>query len=108
MSNVENIKKVLAFPLSLVKAIESAKVDGSINLADLPLFIDPVTKLPAAIEGAKLAKEEITNLDAAEKEALNQWVKDTFDLADDSLEAKIEKGLAVVFYLAELYSEFKK
>lgn len=108
MSQVENIKKVLAFPLSLVKAVESAKSDGSINLADLPYFIDPVTKLPAAIEGAKLAKDEITDLDSAEKDELNLWVKETFDLTDDNLEAKIEKALSVVLYLAELYSEFKK
>lgn len=98
---VEGIKKVLAFPFSLVKAIDNAKADGEITLSDIPYFIEPVTKLGDAISNAKQAKDEIKDLSSAERAELETWVAENFDIADDQLEVKIEKGIGLMLHIAE-------
>lgn len=102
MAGVENIKKVLLFPFALVKAVEQAKADGNISFADLPYFIEPITKLGDAVAAAKLVKEELKDLTAEEKGQLDAWVMQNFDIANEELEVKIEKAIGVILAIAEL------
>lgn len=98
---MQNVKEILAVPLALHKAYETAKADGKIDLADLGLLVDPLVKLPAAVDGASAALEELKALDDTSRADLNQWVKDTYDIADDVLETKVEKGIEVLLHLGE-------
>lgn len=50
-------------------------------------------------------KQEILDLDDAEKQQLLDFMKNKFDLADDALEAKIEHGLELVFKAEDLVKQ---
>lgn len=99
---VDKIKAVLALPLSLHMAYEKAKADGKIDVADVALLMDPMMKLIPAISGAKEALEQIKALDEAERADVNAWVQQTYDIAEDELEFKIEAGIDVVLSIAKL------
>lgn len=98
---MENIKKVLAFAFALGEAVDAARADGQIDYKDLPLLLDPVLKLGAAVDAAKLAAEELKNLTAEERAELDAWAQAEFDISNDELEVKIEKGLALALHVAE-------
>lgn len=101
MVGIKETKEVLAFAMSLHMMYDQAKADGKIDMNDVGLIILPVTKLIPAIDNIKAVSEEIKDLDAAEKAELDAWIKQEYDIADDELEAKIEKGLSLVLSLAE-------
>lgn len=103
---INETKEVLAFAFSLHKAYELAQVDGKIDLFDANLLIDPVMKLVPAIKDVKLVIAEFKDMDSAERAELDQWIKDNYDIADDELEAKIEKGFSVVLALGEFLGKF--
>lgn len=97
---MKNTKEVLAFAFSLHMAIDKANEDGKIDIQDVGLLIEPVTKLIPAVQDIKLCKEELANATPEEKAELHAWVAATYDIADDKLEAKVEEGVNVVVAVA--------
>ena len=102
----DSIKDGLALLFSLGEGCEKALADGKFNLADLPHFVDAVTKLPAAITNASKIPKELWDLDDAEVDDLYQWAQTEFDIADDVLEVRIEKGIRLAAQLIQYISEW--
>jgi len=98
---LENIKKVLAFSFSLAKAIDLARADGKIDYTDVQYLLAPAMKVVDAVAGAKQALAEIKDLSVEERAQLDAYIKAEFDISDDELEVKIEKGLALALHVAE-------
>ncbi len=100
---VEKIKAVLAAAFSLHMTYDKAKADGKIDVADLGLIIDPVMKLPPAVQAVTdgSALKELKDLTSEEREALHTWAKGAYDIADDKLEATIESALGLGLHLAQ-------
>ena len=92
--NIDKIKTVIAFPLSLHMSFDKAKADGEVNLKDLPLLIPMV----GALGGVMVQIKDLSN---AEKDTLNSWVKTTYDISDDALEKKIEGAVALALHVAQ-------
>ncbi len=91
---IEQVKKVLDVVVEAGNVAEKiAKEEGSAvaKLTHLVKLSDELIQL-TGLSVAKL-KDELKDLDAAEKADLLAHVKAKFDLADDALEAKIEAGL---------------
>jgi len=107
MGNKE-LKDVLAGLFSLHMAYDRAAADGKVDLSDLGQLIDPISKLPAAIGGAKLALEQLKGLDDAEKKEVMDFVKASYDIADDVLEMKVEQGIDAALGLAKFIGILKE
>lgn len=105
MEGIEKLKSLLAFPMSLHMAYDKAKSDGSINFQDAPLLLDPVMKLMPMLAAVGGVIPELKDLSDAEKDSLYAWAKANYDIADDQVEAKIEKGLAVVLHVAQFLGQ---
>jgi len=89
----ESIKKCLLFLFATHNAFELAKADGKINLMDAPLAMDPMIKLFGFISEIKKLGPEVKDISVEEKAELKVFIKDNYDIADDVIEAKVEKAL---------------
>lgn len=104
---VDKIKAVLEFPLSLHMAYDKAKADGQLDVSDLGYLLDPLGKLPGSITGAKEALTQVKDLDAAERDDVLAWAKASYDIADDELEQKVEAGLELALSVAKFLGELQ-
>jgi hypothetical protein len=93
---MDNLKAVLTPMFTLFAAYQKAKEDGKIDLNDIALLFPLIPQFGPAMSAAKNAIGEWKSAPQADRAALIAWVADTFDIADDKLEHKIEAGLAVL------------
>lgn len=103
--DIEQTKDVLAFALSLGSTLGKTLSDGKISVAELPLFITPVFKLPAALEGIHEVPTELSHLDDAEKAELYAYIQQNFDVADADVQGAVLDGLKLA---SDLHSYVKK
>ena len=101
MEPTQELKDVLAFALSVHMAYDKAKADGKIDLTDLPLAVGPIMKLLPAIDGISKVPAELKDLTDEERDALMEWAKAEYDIADDALEALVEGGIALALHVAQ-------
>lgn len=90
---IENLKIALAGAIEFGNAIDKALADDKINLADAALLVPLLPAIAATAKAAQKAGKEIGDLDDAEREQLKVFIKERFDLVDDVLEARLEKGI---------------
>jgi hypothetical protein len=98
---VKELSEALVFAISMGEALDQALVDKKLGLEDLGLLVVPFTKAPDAVEGLGEIKDEVMDLDDAERGQLQQMIKDELQLSDEKLEAKIEAG---VDFLAAIHT----
>lgn len=103
---MEAIKIVLSAFFSLIGAADKAGRNG-FGLDDIPLFINPLTQLPAAFSRAQEALDAFKGLDAAGRSELLAFIKSEFDLVDDGLEEAIEATLSVIVQAYGVYEMVK-
>lgn len=99
--SVDNLKKVLAFSISLAEKVDDITQDGwqwSDAVALFPNLVDAI----GAIKSSKLAWEEYMDLDEDEQNDILAFVKAEFDIADDDLENVVESALSALVAIANL------
>lgn len=107
--NIQKIKDVLAFPMKLHMAFDKANADGKVDVSDLGLLIDPVMALPPMVNAVnKELVDQIQDLSDAEKAELHTWVKASYDVSDDKLEATIESALKLALEIASFMTKVLK
>lgn len=99
-----NLNEAVAAAVAFGNALGKSLEDGKIDLSDLPKFIDPVTKLPAAIEGIGEVPREFSEMTPEEREALVTHLKTEFDIPQERAEAVAEAAVDVLFDLGVLIS----
>lgn len=107
---IENVKKILAI---LVEGGEVA--ENIVKLAqdkDLKWYqkITPVMKLGDEILALftvdyKLLVPEFKDITPEEEEEIKAWARKEFDIDDDALEGKIEKGMDVILSVKDVILE---
>lgn len=101
---IDNLKKVaevaFAFQAEGAKAME----DGRFQLIETLGFTDEFMQLPEAVNAAKLVPAELEDLDETERNELADYIQEKFDIANDEVEAKIEKAVA---WLIHTYTFFR-
>ena len=85
--------EVLSAALSFHEAITLANSDGKIDIADVMYLIEPMTKLPNAIEGAANSLTELKVMTPEERAELLSKLVAEYDIPDDAIEAKVEAGV---------------
>lgn len=104
---MKETKELLKLVFHLVKVVEKAKEDGSIDVADAGLLLGLLPDLGPALNGVGAVPVELKSLDKDAADDLLAFVKAEFDLADDKVEAAVEKGLELVSNLAALVGLLK-
>ena len=105
---LKETKEALKFLLSFGNAVGASLADGRIGWADAFNFIGTLKTVQPAFAGASNIPAEIAAITEAQKEELKQFIKDEFDIPQDSLEPLIEKGLSVAVELTEIVKFFTK
>lgn len=110
MTNLEQVQNILRPGLALYMAYDKASADGKYDLNDLgylmavfPAFAPFASSLPGAVQ----AFDDVSD-DAEQFAMLKQWVSDEFDIGDDEVEAKIEKGIKVALDLGDLLLDIRE
>lgn len=98
---MENLKKVLAFPLAAFEAYEQANEDGELTYGDLVYLGEPAMKLFPALGALPEAWAEFKGATPEEMDEVKDWAKSEFDLEDDVLEKKIEDSVEALVALAK-------
>lgn len=92
---IENLKPIVALALELGNVGDKiGRAKGATRYLSLMDLFDELTGL-AKVDFKKV-KEEIKDLDAAEREELHNFMKVKFDIVDNKLEMAIEEGLKIV------------
>lgn len=99
MLGIENLKKAGKFGVSLGMQFEEATADEKFTWTDLFGFFDELIQIPGIVNNRAAIVAEFKDLDETERNELLEYLKDEFNLDNDTLEAKIEKGLDIAFAL---------
>lgn len=104
---LKDLVEVVDFVFIAVDTFKKAKEDGGgINLLDLPKVLDLIKPADIAFDGYEVIPSAWLNATDIEKEAVYLHFKEKFDLADDKLELKIEKGVRIAYLVADFVIEF--
>ncbi len=102
---MKDVREILELGFALVPAYKNAMSDGKIGVTDLGVVLGLMPLIGPASEGAggamaqwKAATQEQRSIEIA-------WMRKTFDIADDKLEAKIEACLAMFYHCGVLFSK---
>jgi len=106
MAGINETKEVMLFGMSLAMAADQATQDG-IDWTDIFKLVEPLTKLPAAIEGIEDVENELQDLDEAERMELVQAISDLDFVSEDSEEIA-EQSLRVGIEIAKLISTIRE
>lgn len=103
--NVNELKELLAFGLSLGLAVEKSLADdGKISFSDVGKFYRPATKIPAAFAGIHLIPGELKDLGESERKELIDYVTTEFDIGNDRIEAVVEESLNIALGAVRIVS----
>jgi hypothetical protein len=104
---LKETKEAVAFGIALGEAVDVSLADGKIGLDDAMNFYNAVLKAGDAFSDIGLVAKELGDLDAAERQELQDFVEAEFDIANDKLEEVIECALETVLQVYELVEKFK-
>ncbi len=93
MEGNQETYEVLSAALSFHQAVELAKADKKIDLADLPLLLVPLMKLPPAISGIDKCLTELKSMNPTVRAEMLAKLGAEYDIADDVLEYKVEAAI---------------
>lgn len=107
MFGIDNLKKVVKFSCDFTAQINTAMADGKFSWTESFGFIDELAQIPGVIKSFPSVKQEIADLDVAEKKELYDFIVDNFDIPNDHVEKLIENSLAFALAAVELFEQWK-
>lgn len=97
----KEIGEILLVIGGIFRAYRNATADGKIDFTDIPHFVQPITRVPAAIKGAENVVKELLDLDKEEIKELMPRIKAIIPNEEDVVVEAIyhflcfvQKGLA--------------
>ena len=104
---IDNLKKLVKFSCDLTKQINTSGADGW-SWSDGLSFLDEAMQIPGIAKSFPEISKEITDLSAAEREELSEYLQDEFDIPNDEIEAAIENSVMQVLSLVALVQMWKR
>lgn len=108
MIGIENLKAVAKFGIELGEKAADALADGKITASEAFGFLPTLMAIPDILSRKDAIVAEFKDLSGDERYELNAFIQAEFDIANDALENKIEKGLNAVVAVLDLVSAFQK
>jgi len=96
---IENLKKALAPILELGIAVGESLEDGKWGIDDISNFFAPLSSLVPAVSSISDAKLEYKDLDEYEREDLEKWAIDKFNIPQKDIERRVEAAFVAVINL---------
>ena len=105
---IENLKKAAKFGIELGEQLSSVLEDGKLKAVEILSFIDELMQLPGVVNAAADIKQELIDLDSAERAELSDYIKSEFDISNEKIESAIESGLDVISAVIILIDVLKR
>lgn len=105
---IENLKKAAKFGIELGEQLSSVLEDGKLKAVEMLSFIDELMQLPGVVNAAADIKQELIDLDSAERAELSDYIKSEFDISNEKIESAIESGLDVISAVIILIDVLKR
>lgn len=104
----ENIKKALSLAIKVGQDVANGFADnGKLDLSEyVEIGVDIIGGLPGVLKSFKDIKAEFADLSAEERAEIIDWVGQEFDIHQDKIEEKIEKGLQLINSIVEFIESF--
>ena len=103
----EHVIKVISFGTELGDAIkDSLADDGKITGLEYVKIVKKAVPVVAIVKNIKGFLNELGELDADDKATILAHFKEKFDLPDDEVEMKVEKGFKLAMDLVEYITSF--
>jgi hypothetical protein len=99
---IQKIKEVLKFAFSFGEAFDKSFADKKFTWEDSANFLPVFINAGDAFTDVKNIIQEIKDLDSAEIDELNLFIKKEFDLENDAIEGFIESGIELAFNIYNL------
>lgn len=99
---IEETTDVVEFGIALANSVIKALEDGRITLLDIPGFIVPLTKLPAALSGIEFVPYELNDLQQDEIDKLKKTVTDNLQVDDERAKLIIEQSIVTLYQIYNL------
>ena len=107
MLGIDNIKRLLKVGLTFGKNAAKAFEDKKISFFEAIGLIPEVFAIIGVAKSWSEVQAELNELDDDEKEEINQFVSDEFDIPNEKVEVFIEHALMQIISLNSLVNEFK-
>lgn len=104
---IQQTKEVLYFIFSFTQAFQKSMADGEFDWYDAKNFIEPLRALGDAVEDIYDVIPEVTDLSEEEMVELATYIKENFDIEDDSLETSIERAIDTGVEMMKLFQTLK-
>ncbi|MBI1939177.1 MAG: hypothetical protein HYS25_13795 [Ignavibacteriales bacterium] len=104
---IEETLDALDFTIALANGVIATLKDGKVSVADIPNFIKPLIKLPAAISGIDKVPAELNQLRENELQIILDEVKKELSTDDIKTKAIVEQSLKILFGINELIEIIK-
>lgn len=103
---IKETKEVLVALIDLMNTVDEAQSDGW-DIGDALKFIEPLTKLPAAIMGNENIPSEIKDMDEAEYAELVAEIE-KLDFASQYSEEIAEQSVVIILHFVKLLEAIRK
>lgn len=103
---VENLKKAVKFSIELGQQFEKSGKDGW-SWTDSFDFVDEAMALPGIAKAGSSIAAELKDLSNEERDELNAYVAEEFDLENDKVEGIVEDSLNIAFSIVSLVQKFR-
>lgn len=101
-NSLNDLIEVIGFGFTFAETLKQAKADGGgVNLGDLPKILNLVGPAGAAYEGYETIPTAWQNASEAEKREVYDYFVLNFDIPDDKVEEKVEKGVLAAVYVLD-------
>lgn len=107
MLGIESLKTVAKFGIELGEKAADALADGKVSATEAFGFLPTLMAIPGILAQKDDVVAEFKDLTSEERSELNAFIAAEFDIANDALESKIEKGLSAVVAILDLVSAFQ-
>ena len=104
---IKETKDMLKFVLGLGMALDKSLADKKFSVDDIGNFVSAFLSAGEAFEGVKEIGAELKDLDAAELEEINEFVKKELELENEKVEAIVESGLGLGVQIYQLVLEIR-
>lgn len=105
---MKELKELLSFVFALNDAVWKSLEDGQITFGDVVYLYETLKTAGPAIEGIDKIMAEFKNMTAEQREELMAFVREEFDLPNDTIEEIVEKAISIALDVIAFLKQIKK
>ena len=105
---INETRDVIVCGIQLANSVIKTLDDGKVTIGDIPNFIAPVMKLPAAISGITMVPAELNDLDEVELQEITEFVQNNLEVDSATAQEIIKQSIQTIYSIYKLAKLIKK